>query len=44
MSPAVSVEDQGLAAGQHPTAKADLGPTERGEAVVGGQARTGEAF
>lgn len=44
MSPAVSVEDQGLAARQHPTAKADLGPTERGEAVVGGEARTGEAF
>lgn len=44
VSPAVSVEDQGLAARQHPTAKADLGPTERGEAVVGREARTGEAF
>lgn len=44
MSPAVSVEDQGLAARQHPTAKADLGPPERGEAVVGGEAWAGETF
>lgn len=44
VSPAVSVEDQGLAARQHPAAKADLGPSERGEAVVGGEARAGEAF
>lgn len=44
MSPAVPVEDQGLAAGQHPAAEADLGPTQRGEAVVGGEARAGEAL
>lgn len=44
MSPAVSVEDQGLAARQHPAAKADLGPAERGEAVVGREARAGEAL
>lgn len=28
MSPAVPVEYQGLAAGQHPAAEADLGPPE----------------
>lgn len=44
MSPAVSVEDQGLPAGQHATTEADLGTTERGEAVVGGEARAGEAL
>lgn len=44
VSPAVSVEDQGLATRQHPTSKADLGPTERGEAVVGGEAWAGETF
>lgn len=44
MSPAVSVEDQGLATCQHPTSKADLGPTERGEAVVGGEAWAGETL
>lgn len=44
MSPAVPVEDQGLAAGQHPAAKADLGPAERGEAVVGGEAWAGETL
>lgn len=44
VSPAVSVEDQGLATRQHPTSKADLGPTERGEAVVGGEAWAGETL
>lgn len=44
VSPAVSVEDQGLATRQHPTSKADLGPTERGEAVVGGKAWAGETL
>lgn len=44
MSPAVAVEDQGLAAGQHAAAKADLGPAQRREAVVGGEARAGEAL
>lgn len=44
MSPAVSVEDQSLAAGQHPTAEADLSPAERREAVVGGEAWAGETL
>lgn len=44
MSPAVSVEDQGLAAGKDPTSKTDLGSAEGGEAVVGGEARAGETL
>lgn len=44
MSPAVSVEDQGLATRQNPTSEADLGAAERGEAVVGGEARAGETL
>lgn len=44
MSPTVPVEDQSLATGQHPAAKADLSPTKRGEAVVGGEAWAGETL
>lgn len=44
MSPAVSVEDQSFATCQHPTSKADLSPTERGKAVVGGEAWAGETL
>ena len=44
VSPAVPVEHQGLAAGQHPAAEADLGPPQRREAVIGGEARAGEAL
>ena len=44
VSPAVPVEHQGLAAGQHPAAEADLRPAKRGEAVVGGEARAGETL
>lgn len=44
MSSAVPVEDQSLATGQHPTSEADLSPTQRREAVVGGEARAGETF
>lgn len=44
VSPAVSVEDQGLAAGKDPTSKTDLGSAEGGEAVVGGEARAGETL
>ena len=44
VSPAVPVEDQGLATGQHPAAEADLRPPQGGEAVVGGEARAGEAL
>lgn len=44
MPPAVPVEDQCLAAGQHAAAEADLGAAEGGEAVVGGEARAGETL
>lgn len=44
MPPAVPVEDQRLAAGQHAAAKADLGAAKGGEAVVGGKARAGETL
>lgn len=44
MPPAVPVEDQRLAAGQHAAAEADLGTAEGGEAVVGGKARAGETL
>lgn len=44
LAPPVLVEDQGLAAGQDPAAKADLGPTDGVEAVVGGEAGAGEAL
>lgn len=44
MPPAVPVEDQRLAAGQDTAAEADLGAAQGGEAVVGGEARAGEAL
>lgn len=44
MPPAVPVEDQSLAAGQDAAAEADLGAAQRREAVVGREARTGEAL
>lgn len=42
--PAVPVEDQRLAAGQDAAAEADLSAAQRQEAVVGGEARTGETL
>lgn len=44
LAPAILVEDQGLATGQHPTAKADLGAPDGVEVVVGGKAGAGEAL
>lgn len=44
LASAVLVEDQRLPAGQHAAAKADLGPADGVEAVVGGEAGAGEAL
>lgn len=44
LAPPILVEDQGFAAGQDPTAEADLGTTDGVEAVVGGEAGAGEAL
>lgn len=44
MPPTVPVKDQSLSTGQHPTAKADLSPTKRREAVIRGKTWTGETL
>ena len=44
VSSAVPVEDQRLATGKHSAPKADLSSAERGEAVVGREARAGETL